>query len=240
MRSIVIAVGLALLSGCAVQRVPTPEHDPIEGFNRKIFWFNDKVDDYVLVPVATAWDKVTCDPVQRSVSNFFSNLRFPIVATNDVLQGKVVDGFGDAGRFILNSTLGVAGFFDPATGIGLVEHDEDFGQTMAVWGIPPGPYLVLPVIGPSSPREAVGLAVDGVFSVTTFFVDWWILGAARTVDAVNARSRVLDEVRRVKESSFDYYSFVRNAWGQRRTALVNDQATMSKEEEDDLYTLPPH
>src|SRR5258706_8400673 len=239
MRSIVIAVGLALLAGCAVQRIPAPEHDPIEGFNRDVFWFNDQVDDYVLVPVATGWKKVTCRPVRQSVSNFFSNLRFPIVATNDVLQGKVVDGAGDFGRFVLNSTLGVVGLFDPATGIGLVEHNEDFGQTMAVWGIPPGPYIVLPLIGPSSPRDAAGLAVDGAFSVTTFFADWWILGTARVVDAVNARSQVLDEVRRVKESSFDYYSFVRNAWTQRRTALVNDKANMTKEEEDDLYTIPP-
>jgi phospholipid-binding lipoprotein MlaA len=239
MRSIVIAVGLALLAGCAVHRTPAPEHDPIEGFNRKIFWFNDQVDDWVLVPVATGWDKVAPDRVQHSVSNFFSNLRFPIVATNDVLQGKVVDGVGDVGRFVLNSTLGVVGLFDPATGIGLVEHDEDFGQTLAVWGVPPGPYLVLPLLGPSSPRETLGLVVDEAFSVTTFFADWWVLGAARVVDVVNERSRVLDEVHRAKEASFDYYSFLRNAYSQRRTALVNDSGEKTKEEEDELYTLPP-
>jgi phospholipid-binding lipoprotein MlaA len=239
MKGIAIAVGAALLVGCAVSRVPAPEHDPIEGFNRKIFWFNDQVDDWVLVPVATGWDKVTPDAVQHSVSNFFANLRFPIVATNDVLQGKVVDGAADVGRFVLNSTLGVVGLFDPATGIGLVQHNEDFGQTLAVWGVPPGPYLVLPLLGPSSPRETVGLVVDGAFSVTTFFADWWVLGASRAIDVVNERARVLDEVHRAKEASFDYYSFLRNAYAQHRTALVNDSGEKTKEEEDELYTIPP-
>jgi phospholipid-binding lipoprotein MlaA len=233
-----ILLTLALCAGlqaCAVRRAGGPERDPWEGFNRKMFWFNDKVDAYALEPVATGWEKITPRRVRTSVSNFFQNLRFPIVATNDLLQWKPLAAGSDVGRFAVNTTVGVLGFFDPASRWGLAKHDEDFGQTLGRWGVPAGPYVVLPLLGPSSPRDAGGLAVDAAFAVTPFFVDWWILAGARVFDTVNERSQVLKEVRDIKESAFDYYGFVRNAYMQRRTAQVQDSAEASPETDEELY-----
>jgi len=219
---------------CAAEDVDT-ERDPLECVNRKIFWFNDKLDVYVLAPVATGWEKVSPRRVRTSVSNFFGNLRFPIVTVNDLLQGKVKDSASDVGRFAVNTTVGVLGFFDPASGWGLVKHDEDFGQTLGVWGVPPGPYLVLPLLGPSDPRDATGFAVDYALSVTPFFIDEAILWGARVGDTVNERSFVLKQVEDAKASAFDYYTFVRNAYFQRRRALVRDLAEGSAEESEELY-----
>jgi phospholipid-binding lipoprotein MlaA len=226
-----------VLAGCAATRSPTPgaPHDPIEGVNRKIFWFNDKVDVYVLEPTAKGWRWVAPEFVRTAIGNFFTNLRFPIVTANDLLQGKPKDALVDVGRFATNTTLGFLGFGDPATSIGLDRHDEDFGQTLGVWGVPPGPYLVLPLLGASTVRDTGGLAVDTALSVTPFFVDGVILFGARVVDVVNFRSTVIDEVQQAKDASIDYYSFVRDAYLQRRAALVDDNAEMSHEREDELY-----
>jgi len=199
------------------------DYDPIEKVNRGIFWFNDHADVYVLEPVARAWHWALPDPVETSIANFFSNLRFPIVMTNDLLQGKVKPAAMDVGRFMVNTSFGVAGFFDPATGWGLVRHNEDFGQTLGVWGVGPGPYLVLPLFGPSNTRDTGGLVVDYVLSVYPWAVDSWILIPVGAVSAVNTRAQILQEVQDAKQASLDYYVFVRNAYYQRRIALVNDQ-----------------
>jgi len=205
--------------------------------NRGIFWFNDQVDGYVLEPVAKGWDKIAPDPVKKSTSNFFQNLRFPIVAVNNLLQGKVVDSASDVGRFAVNTTVGILGFFDPASGWGLKQHNEDFGQTLGFWGMPPGPYLVLPFLGPSNPRDTVGLVADSFSVVYAYFIPVWYTLGARAVDVVNSRALVLREVRQIKEASFDYYVAVRNAYNQHRAALVADQAERSAQEQEDLYQL---
>jgi phospholipid-binding lipoprotein MlaA len=215
----------------------TNNHDPLESVNRKIFWFNDKVDDYVLVPVATVWDTILPARVEKCLSNFFGNLRFPIVAGNGLLQGKFEQAGSDVARFAVNSTVGLAGFFDPASGWGLEEHNEDFGQTLGYWGVGPGPYLVLPFFGPSNPRDTVGLAADSFSTVYPFFVDFEYVFAARTTDLINSRAMVLKEVREFKAASFDYYVAVRNAYVQRRKALVSDRSGMSEEEKEDLYKI---
>jgi phospholipid-binding lipoprotein MlaA len=207
------------------------DHDPIEGVNRKIFWFNDKVDVYVLEPVATGWAKIAPLRVRNSVANFFTNVRTPIVAVNDLLQGKIVASGSDVGRFAVNTTVGVLGLFDPAARWGLEKHVEDFGQTLGVWGVPPGPYLVLPFLGSSTVRDTGGYAL----TVYPFFVDSYILFAPPVVEAVNSRSLVLQEVRDAKQASLDYYSFVRNAYLQRRDALVHDGAEPPQVDEEDLY-----
>jgi len=212
------------------------ENDPIESVNRKIFWFNDKLDVYVLEPVAKGWHWVIPDRVETSVTNFFYNLRFPIHTLNDLLQGKFKDAGIDVGRFLVNTTVGVAGFFDPATGWGLPLHWEDFGQTLGWWGVGPGPYLVLPLLGPSDLRDGGGLIVDSAASVTPFFVDTYILLGARAVEIVNTRALYLEEVRKAKESAFDYYVFVRNAYLQRRLGYINDYREPSGTENlEDLY-----
>ena len=231
---LVLSWAAAVRRASAAEDVGT-ERDPLECVNRKIFWFNDKVDVYVLAPVARGWEKVSPHCVRTSVSNFFGNLRFPIVTVNDLLQGKVKDGASDVGRFGVNTTVGVLGLFDPASGWGLVKHDEDFGQTLGVWGVPPGAYLVLPLLGPSDPRDAAGFAVDYALSVTPFFIDEAILWGAQVGDTVNARSFVLKQVEDAKASAFDYYVFVRNAYLQRRRALVRDLAETSAEESEELY-----
>jgi phospholipid-binding lipoprotein MlaA len=237
-----IVLVAAVMSGCAAtarQRAarPNPEHDPIEPLNRKVFWLNDKVDVYVLEPVATGWDRIAPDRVQRSVANFFTNLRFPIVAINDLLQGKVGATATDVGRFGVNTTIGVLGFFDPASTWGLERHSEDFGQTLGWWGVSPGPYLVLPLLGPSNPRDVGGLIGDYGASIIPFFVDQWVLFGVRAAETVNTRSLLLREVQDAKQASIDYYSFVRNAYVQRRAALVNDTVETNREQEEDLYNV---
>jgi len=211
------------------------EYDPLQPLNRKVFWLNDKVDTYVLAPVARGWDRIAPDPVERSVANFFSNIRTPIVVGNDLLQGKLKDGASDVARFAVNTTVGVAGFFDYATPLGLPRHVEDTGQTLGWWGLPAGPYLVIPLLGPSNIRDAVGLAGDSAMSIAPWFVDWWILAVARAGEAVNTRALLLEQVEEAKRASFDYYVFVRNAYAQRRNALVNDRAEGTSIDQEELY-----
>jgi phospholipid-binding lipoprotein MlaA len=217
------------------------ESDPWQGFNRRIFWFNDKLDEYVLEPVATGYDFVVPDRAQVSVANFFRNVRFPVVLGNDLLQGKFAAAATETGRFAVNTTVGVAGLFDPASGWGLVSPEEDFGQTLGWWGAGTGRYLVLPILGPSSVRDGAGILVDIPMSVAPFFVDSYILYGARVLEVVNYRAQVLDEARQAKEASLDYYIFMRNAYLQRRQALVNDQTTAAPQtetpsaNEEDLY-----
>lgn len=231
----VIAYGL---SGPAVARAANgADNDPIESVNRGIFWFNDQVDHYVLVPIATGWDKIAPDRVQTCLSNFFQNLRFPIVAGNNLLQGKVVNAGSDVGRFVVNTTVGVLGFFDPASEWGLDRHNEDFGQTLGYWGVPPGPYLVLPFFGPSNPRDTVGLTADSFSTVYPFFVAFVYTFGARGVDVINARALVLTDVEQLKAASLDYYAAVRNAYAQRRDALVHDRPGLSEQQEEDLYKI---
>jgi phospholipid-binding lipoprotein MlaA len=242
MRALLALALVAVLAGCAARRppdVPEMEYDPWQSVNRKVFRFNDAVDTWVLEPTARGWDTVLPNRVQRSVSNFFWNLRFPIVVVNELLQGSPLQAGEGVARFAVNTTVGVLGFFDPAAGWGLERNDEDFGQTLAVWGVPSGPYLVLPLLGASNPRDAVGLAVDSALGVTPWFVDWWILGAARVVDVVNERSLVLEEVEDFKRSALDLYSSIRNGYAQRRRDLIRDGAEPGAEETEELYTLPP-
>jgi phospholipid-binding lipoprotein MlaA len=236
---LVAALTLSVATAARADEASGTEHDPLEGFNRKIFWFNDKVDVYVLAPVATGWEKVSPRCVRTSISNFFGNLRFPIVTINDLLQGKVKNSASDVGRFAVNTTVGVLGFFDPASRWGLEKHQEDFGQTLGVWGVPPGPYLVLPFLGPSDPRDAAGFVVDYAFSVTPFFIDEYILFGARLIDIVNERAFVLKQVEDVKASSFDYYVFVRNAYLQHRRALIRDLGDAEAGETQELYYPEP-
>ena len=238
MRTMVVAFAFALALGAPVfaggfdpERVAT-ERDPIEGFNRKIFWFNDKVDVWVFEPVAKGWDFIAPRRVQTSIANFFGNLHFPIDFLNDALQWKPVDVTKDVARFAVNTTVGVLGFFDPATGWGFPASDEDFGQTLAVWGLPSGPYLVLPILGGSNPRDAVGLGVDYAFSIIPFFVDAIPVWGALAVRTVNDRSLVLHQVAEAKEASLDFYVAVRNAYVQRRRRQVPDDTS---EVHDDLY-----
>jgi phospholipid-binding lipoprotein MlaA len=233
-RRLLTALGVAtgiLVSGCA-SHTARGSNDPIEPFNRSMFWFNEKADDYVLAPVATGWDKVLPNAAQTGIYNFNDNLRFPVYFFNDLLQAKFVAGGKDVGRFFINSTAGLLGFFDPARELGMPAHIEDFGQTLGVWGVPPGPYLVLPIWGSMNPRDLVGRFADTPLSVLPLFVGRVVTLPLTVLDVVNTRSMLLNEVENAREASLDYYVSIRDAYAQRREALINDSAVRR---EEDIY-----
>lgn len=239
MRTMRLAV-LVMLVLCGAARAgdgegATIDQDPWEGFNRSMFDFNDGMDRYVLEPVATGYDFVVPDLVERSISRFFQNLRVPINSVNGFLQGKPVDGASDIGRFVVNTTLGIAGFIDVATPFGLERHDEDFGQTLAIWGVPQGPYVVWPVLGASTVRDTGGSAVDTAMSIMPFFLESYVTIGARVIETVNARSLVREEVENARGAALDFYVFVRSAYLQRREALIRDQKEASSDTDDSIY-----
>lgn len=213
--------------------------DPFEPVNRAVFEFNETLDAWVLEPVASAWDRVLPNRVQLCVANFFTNLVLPVRIANDLLQLKPIYAFEDTGRMITNTTLGIGGLFDPASHYGIPIHDEDFGQTLGRWGVPPGPYLVLPLLGPSNPRDAVGLAVDSAGAVQTYFLSFPILVSAATLNVVNDRSLSLEQVRAERAAAFDFYAAVRNAYARYRESRVRDRrdAPEPAAADDDLYYL---
>jgi phospholipid-binding lipoprotein MlaA len=208
-------------------------NDPWQGFNRKIFWFNEKLDIYFLRPVAVGWDFVLPDLVQTSLRNIFSNVRFPVIFVNDLLQAKPIEATKDLGRFVLNTTVGVGGIWDPAKMIGLVGNNEDFGQTLGYWGVPPGPYLVLPFLGPSSPRDAVGLAADSAAQPYPYFIAWYISAAITATNVVNTRARYIEEIDENRRTALDFYAFQRNAYVSYRENLVNDREEDEEESPTD-------
>jgi phospholipid-binding lipoprotein MlaA len=228
-------VGLAVPGPAAAVDV---DHDPWQRMNRGVFWFNDKLDVYFFKPVATAWDFVLPDVAQESIDRFFTNLRFPVDFVNNVLQGKPGDAGVTVGRFVINTTVGVGGLFDWATGWGVPAHPEDFGQTLGVWGVGNGPYLVLPVLGPSTVRDGVGLLVDAPTRVWPWFAPIYLSWSATGLQGVNTRSLLLEEIEAIKASALDYYVSVRNGYLQHRAAEVADrldEGANSDEEPEDLY-----
>lgn len=198
------------------------EEDPWEGFNEKMFWFNREiVDRYVLKPVATAWDFILPDPVQRGVHNFFDNLGVVRRVVNNSLQLKLTGAGIELTRFTINSTLGLAGFFDVAKdAFGIEQRDEDTGQTFGVWGLKQGPYLILPLLPPLTVRDGIGYALDAAMTPYTYFIPWYATIGSRLTDIVNERSLNLDRFERVAESTVDLYGAVRNGYLQRRAAAV--------------------
>lgn len=150
---------VAMLAGCASMSAQNPE-DPYENFNRQMFAFNDGVDRAVFEPVAKGYRAITNEPVRGGVRNFLDNLGEPVTFANEVLQGKIGNAAGTVGRFVINTTVGIVGIFNPASAIGIERTDEDFGQTLGAWGVGEGPYLVLPFLGPTNPRDLVGLGAD--------------------------------------------------------------------------------
>jgi phospholipid-binding lipoprotein MlaA len=215
---------------------PDTVWDPREGFNRKIFWFNDHLDIYVLEPVGRGWNWILPDPVQRAVRRSLLNFREPWVMVNDVLQGKIVEGGNDLARFLTNTTVGVGGLLDPASRfLGLEPNDEDFGQTLGVWGLGPGPYLVMPLIGSLNIRDGVGYGVDTTARVWPFFAPFFVSAAVATVETVNNRSLILDDVDEARKASLDFYVGVRNAYGQRRRQLIADSNEVSVDDAESLY-----
>jgi phospholipid-binding lipoprotein MlaA len=198
------------------------ESDPWEGFNEAMFNFNrDVLDRYILKPVATGWDFVLPDPVQTGVRNIFDNLAVVRRVMNNALQLKFQGAGKEVARFAINSTVGLAGFFDVAKdGFGIEQSDEDTGQTFGVWGAAPGPYLVLPFLPPLTIRDGIGFLFDSAMTPYIYFIPWYASLGGNVTNTVNERSLNLDRFERVAESTIDLYSAVRNAYLQRRAAAI--------------------
>lgn len=193
--------------------------DPWVTMNRGIYSFNDRLDTWILRPVAKGYDKLMPGPLQRGVSNAFDNLGTPAIALNQVLQGKLKEGLSDFARFLINSSIGIGGLFDVAYRMGLPEHDEDFGQTLKVWGVAPGPYFIIPFRGPSTVTDAGGMLVDAFTNPMRFIRPIHVRSATYGLYFVDLRTRLLG----VDAMIFgDEYLFLRDAYLQQRTYLIND------------------
>ena len=239
-----LVLGL-FLTGCASTKTNNQNgpYDPLEPMNRAVFNFNEMVYDNVFDPVARGYKKVTPDPIELVVGNFFSNLNDVVVITNSVLQLNYKSALASSTRLLIHTTFGIFGLIDiasdisAASDINLNKRNEDFGQTLGHYGIGSGPYIVLPLLGPSSARDTVGLAVDSFFmdpvtqGVTGVFmknVDYINAVALRlpvaTARAINARAQFLDDDKTLEEAALDKYEFTRDAYLQRRTSLVNNSS----------------
>lgn len=224
-----------MLGACASAQHP----DPLEPFNRKVFAFNEVVDENVLKPVAVGYQKHVPAPVRTMTSSFFSNLGDAWSAINLFLQGRIGDGVSDTLRFATNTVFGVAGLADVATPMGLERHGEDFGQTLGAWGVGPGPYLVLPILGPSTGRDVVGLPGDLLFSPPTLISDTTTRVAFAGLGVVDTRAGLLKATSFLDEAALDRYSFMRDSYLQRRRNLVyNGQPPDDDEASEDDPTSP--
>ncbi|MGE5466194.1 MAG: VacJ family lipoprotein [Ignavibacteria bacterium] len=219
----------ALLGGCATSGNPK---DPIEGFNRAMFAFNEGLDKVVIKPVAQGYDYALPQPVKTGVTNFFGNIADVFIAVNNLLQGKVRDAGSDAGRFALNTTIGILGFIDVASDMGFEKHDEDFGQTFGRWGAGPGPYVVVPFFGPRDVRDTVGLVLDVKTDPVANYSHVATRNTLLAIRVENDRANLLPADKVIEEAALDKYSYIRDGYLQRRRNLVYDGNPPREKEED--------
>ena len=200
-------------------------YDPFEPVNRAIFSFNNVADRIVLEPIAKGYKKLP-SPLQSGINNFLSNLRAPLVVVNQLLQGQGQNAFQSSGRFIVNSTVGIFGLFDVAEKMGLEEKEEDYGQTLATWGVGDGFYLVLPLFGPSNLRDTSGMVLtmltDPINAYAVSEGEAWLVPMRTAANAVDTRSQIIDEVNALRDNSVDYYAAVRSSYYQNRKAAINN------------------
>ncbi len=213
------AIFLLLLGGCASNGNP---NDPLEPVNRVVYQFNDGVDALVIKPAAEFYRAMLPSFVRTGIGNFFSNINDVIVALNNLLQGKIPEAINDFGRILVNTTLGVFGFLDPATELGVEKHNEDFGQTLGFWGLGDGPYLVLPFLGPSSVRDAVGWVGDTYTWPVAYLKPNRDRNAIIALRIVEGRAQLLQASQILETAALDPYEFVRDAFLQRRRNQVFD------------------
>jgi phospholipid-binding lipoprotein MlaA len=247
-RLLLAAFAFAILAGCATtgssvvateEKTPSQRADPWENWNRKVFAFNDAIDEAVLKPVAKAYEKVVPELVRRGVSNFFGNFADLWSGVNNMLQGKVGDGFQDFMRVSTNTFFGIGGIFDIATEAGMERHQEDFGQTLGRWGFGPGPYLVWPLFGPSTLRDTAGLPLDLYASPVLAFSDDGVRWGITTLGFVNQRANLLGATNLLDDVALDRYSFVRDAYLQRRRNMVYDGEPPDREDQEPYVPDPP-
>lgn len=216
----VVLASWALLS--AGQALADDPRDPLEGFNRAVFAFNEGLDAVLIRPVAKGYETLLPSPVRVGVSNFYNNIGDLFISVNNLLQGKPVDAVGDAARFAFNSTFGMAGFLDIASEMGIEKHEEDFGQTFGRWGAGPGPYLVLPIYGPRNVRDTAGLVLDVAFDPVSDAGHVPTRNSLTALRLVNERANLLPADKIIEEAALDKYSYIRDAYLQRRRSLVHD------------------
>jgi phospholipid-binding lipoprotein MlaA len=242
-----IALLLLTLSACATTSTQTADaRDPLEPINRVSYAVNDGLDRTLVKPAAKAYKTVMPQFVQTGVSNVFSNAKYPVTLVNNALQGKFGAAANDAGRFLLNSTVGLGGLLDPATAAGLDRNDEDFGQTFGVWGIRTGPYFVIPLFGPTTLRDGFGSIADDFAEPRSYLEDSHTRWSLWVVDKFETRVRLLD-ADTVLERSGDPYAFVRSAYLQRREFQVRDgnmpaedlEAEFAEDEDAEPAAEPP-
>lgn len=229
LKVVLSVAGTLLMNGCASidKRAENSvdigskasEIDPYENFNRTVYEFNDGLDKYVLKPVADGYKFITPDFVETGISNFFNNLKGINVVLNDMLQGKFRQGASDAGRFLANTTIGVGGLVDVASELGLEHNVEDFGQTLAVWGVGQGPYLVLPVLGPTTVRDSGAIIVDRAANPGTYVPFTGVL------EGISDRANAEEALNFIEEAALDQYVFTRESFLQHRQFLINDGQT---------------
>lgn len=229
--------GIALIAFFATACTTLPEdpealaeyegiNDPLEPTNRKIFAFNRGLDKILFKPLAKAYLYLP-DPARDGIHNMISNVTTPVYLANDLLQGELSRAATTLGRFLINTTIGLGGMFDVATYMGMQSHSEDFGQTLAVWGSPTGPYIVIPILGPSSPRAIVGTVVDSFLDPLSYVfvnqdaqLEYWLIRGG--IEGIDKRAHVLDVLDDIEESSLDFYTTVRSLYRQRRAAEVRN------------------
>lgn len=232
-RTLICVLLLTLASGCA-NTGGISEGDPFVKFNRGAFKLNKSLDKNVFNPVAEVYDDVLHEDINDGITNFFSNLNDISVIFNDVLQGKLGQAFSDLGRFIINSTLGIGGFVDLSSDIGLPKHREDFGQTLGVWGIDSGPFIILPVLGPTTVRAGIGLGVDTIgFNPMTYWVNEApVTGGLMTLQYIDFKADLLSTGELLGVAAVDEYGFLKSVYLQYRDKVVHDRS------DDDLEDAP--
>jgi phospholipid-binding lipoprotein MlaA len=246
-RLLLLIIGIVLVSGCATTRPRDTDTsfekiDPYEKVNRKSYKVTDWLDRKIMEPVTDVYIDYVPVRIQRSVSHFYDNLSYPNVVLNVFLQGKMRQGFQDSARFLVNSTAGIAGLFDIASPLGLPQHDEDFGQTLGVWGVDANTYLFIPLLGPSSNRDIAGIPVKALTNVM-FYSFLFGVGLPVTVplgilDAIDTRARLSGPMKIRDEAAVEPYLFVRDAYLQQRKHLIYD-GNMPPEAYEDLTEEEP-
>ena len=230
-----------VVSGCATLSSPSPKADPFESFNRASFKVNETLDDVVLKPVAKGYVAVTPGFVRAGIGNAFENVGDVNTAFNNLLQGKVGNAFSDLGRVLVNTTLGVIGLWDVATPMGLEKHKEDFGQTLGKWGVASGPYLVLPLMGPSTLRDTFGRPVDSALGYYRNIDHRRTANSLLLTEIITMRASMLGADHTFETAALDKYNFVRDAYLQRRLAKIYDGKPPQEKRDalDDSLDPPP-
>lgn len=230
-RAALLAFAIAAAPGPSLGQTDADAADPIEPFNRYVFEVNRFADEFFGKPVAVIYRGIVPSPARDAVANALANLKLPWTAVNDLLQGEIGRASEATARFVVNSTFGILGLFDAATPLGIANHEEDFGQTLGVWGLGGDPYLVLPVFGPSNPRDTVGLVADRLFDPVTLALNGGELNASNgfltargVLGFVSARERAIEAVDEFQRGA-DYYAAIRSAYRQRRAAAIRNDST---------------